>query len=240
MRIPHIHKLQLSPVNTPESTVTVKIDPSEYIDDIGLFEDKKEYVKWIYRMKTMIRHSFEYTDLISFIKRKHGMDHCGIHPNLTIWDGHKIEAHHTPFTITDIISIVTKKRMDRNESLKMNMIAREVMELHYLELIGLYGLCQLCHAFAHSEDDSLFIPLECVWGDPEKFYSLYEEYMTEPMRVKWSNILQINKGYNLITSNIPIELQKKYIYIKPQEDSDLEVISTNKLVGFLNDLNKAG
>lgn len=246
MRIPHINKYHLEKSEVSKSAeIEVSIEPNVYLDDLGLFDDKKEYIQWVIRMKKMIRDSYEYHELISFLKRKHGMDGCGVHPNLTVWNGFRIELHHTPFCLEDIVHIVTNKRKVRNESMKMTDIAHEIMELHYLGLVGLYPLCPLCHGYAHPqgshEGDDLFIPIDNVYGDPVKFYELYGEFSTEGIRTKWNNILQLNKGYTLITQNIPIELQKKYIYIKPKDKSgsrDLEVVSTVKLADFINEVSR--
>ncbi|MCM1230278.1 MAG: hypothetical protein NC489_09095 [Ruminococcus flavefaciens] len=239
MRIPHVHKLQYeSAEKIPEETIEVHIDPQAYIDDIGLFEDKKEYVRWIIRVKQLIRGSIEYQELISFLKRRRGMNRCGIHPNISGWNGNRIELHHTPFVLEDLVSIVTKKHLDRNESLKMTSIIREIMEIHYLGIVGLYPLCTLCHALAHSESgDSLFIPLDKVFGEPEQFVDIYKPYMTEALYAKWANIQTLNKGYTIIQNNLPLELQRKYIYIENIPEGDTgELISTNKLAQFIRDL----
>lgn len=243
MRIPHVHKLQYESAEVlPEEKIQVSIDPQAYIDDIGLFEDRKEYVHWLIRMKQNIRNSIEYHELIPFLRKRRGMNRCGIHPNMTTWNGNRIEIHHTPFVLEDIVSIVTKKRLDRNESMKMTEIGKEVMEIHYLGIVGLYPLCKLCHTLAHSDSgDSLFIPLSSVFGEPEQFVDIYKPYMTEAMMAKWQNIQILNKGYTLIQNNLPKELQKKYIYVENIPDNDHgELISTNKLAGFIRDLNAAG
>ena len=245
MRIPHIHKLRLENVEQVASEIEVDIRPEAYLDDLGLFDDRKEYIKFVIRLKQMIRNSFELQEAISFLKRKHGMDHCGIHPNLSIPNGFRIELHHTPFCLEDIVHIIIKKRLDRGESLKMQAIAREIVEIHYLDLIGLYPLCMICHAYAHPSGDNagndLFIPIANVSGNPDEFYNIYKEHVTESVRTKYENIQQLNRGYTLIEENIPPELMRKYIYIKPKtpegEKSDLEVISTKKLVGFIKELN---
>ena len=254
MRIPHIRsKPSDAPIGKEpkKEEIEVAIDTTEYLDDLGLFDNKKEYVKWVIRMKKMIRDSFEYQELIYFLKRKHGMECCGVHPNLTVWNGFRIELHHTPFCLEDIVHIVTNKRLKRSESMKMTDIAYEIMELHYLGLVGLYPLCAICHAYAHNKEsvvDDLFIPMDRVYGDPVKFYELYEPYMTDGIATKWHNIVQLNKGYNLIARNIPLELQKKYIYIKPiltkkeektfgSHKSEIDVMSTTKLAEFIRTIN---
>lgn len=239
MRIPHVHKLQYESAETaPEETVEVHIDPQAYIDDIGLFEDKKEYVQWLIRVKRELRGSIEYEEAISFLKRKRGMSRCGIHNNLSVWNGNRIEIHHTPFVLEDIVSIVTKKHLDRNESMKMTDIMNEVIELHYLGVIGLYPLCCICHSLAHSESgDSIFIPLESVFGDPASFVDIYKPYMTDAMLTKWDNIIILNKGYTMIQNNLPLELQKKYIYVENVPgDTPVEAISTDRLAKFIRTL----
>ena len=239
MRIPHVHKLQYeSAEKQPEETIEVHIDPQAYIDDIGLFDDKKEYVQWIIRMKKLVRNSGRYVEMMSFLKRRRGMNRCGIHPHMTGWNGNRIEIHHTPFVMEDIVSIVTKKRLDRNESMKMSDIAKEIMELHYLGLVGLYSLCTLCHTTIHSDDVDIFIPLDCVFGDPAQFVDIYKPYMTEALYAKWANIVVLNKGYTMIQQNLPLEIQKKYIYVQNTavEDHVVDVVSTDKLAKFLRDL----
>lgn len=241
MRIPHVHKYHLDKVDKVNSEVVeVDIRPQPYIDDLGLFENRQEYIRFIIRLKILIRNSFEYTNCINFLKKKHGLDHCGVHPNMTTWNGFRIELHHTPLTIEDICHIVVAKRKDKNESLKMGDIANEVMELHYLGLVGLYPLCQMCHSMCHppegaNEGDDLFIPIANVFGDPDKFYELYKHHVTESMQAKYENLKLLNKGYTLIEQNIPLELQKQYIYVKAK-DSDESMISTRKLVGFINEI----
>ena len=247
MRIPHVHKFHLENIEAPSAEVEVDIRPEAYLDDLGLFDDRKEYVQFVIRLKQMIRKSYEYEQAIYFLKRKHGMDHCGVHPNQSIQNGFRIELHHTPFCLEDIVHIVINKRLKRGESLKMQDIASEIMELHYLDLVGLYPLCMLCHAYAHPQGEhagnDLFIPMANVNGDPERFYEIYQPYATESIQTKFANIQQLNRGYNIIEANIPHELMRKYIYIKPKDhngkESDLEVISTSKLVGFIHDLNKS-
>lgn len=237
MRIPNVNKLRLEPSEQIEySDIEIDIRPEEYIDDVGMFEDPKEYVKYMRRLEMYIRKSLEYTELISFLKKKKKMNRCGVHPNVNQRNGFRIELHHVPFTLFDICAIVINKRMKLNESLKMSAIAKEVMELHYLGLVGLYPVCETCHLLCHADDNPLFIPNDNVYGEPEKFYELYHPYMTDAMKTKFENIKLLNQGYNLINKEIPPELQRHYIYVH-NVDTDHDYISTDKLVSFINEIN---
>ena len=234
MRIPHLSRTIVD--DSPSETIEVNIPSDPHLDDPGLFEDKKEYARWMERMKKMIRDSTEYQDLILFQKHRRGLDRCGIHQHLTIHNGFRIEAHHTPFTLADIVHVIVNKRLNRGESTRMTEIADEVMEIHYLELVGLYPLCQLCHKAIHSDSlgDKFFIPMADVRGDPERFVEIYGEHMPEVMAMKWENIRVLNKSYDLVEKNVPPEIRKKYLYVKPSERYNGSVISTRKLIDFIN------
>ena len=74
----------------------------------------------------------------------------------------KIEIHHYPFTLYDIVCIVYKKRVANYESLDVEMIAKEVTMLHYKLLVGLIPLSVTVHQLVH--EGKLFIPVQNVLG----------------------------------------------------------------------------
>ena len=239
IKISHVHQYAEEDL-TPSQEITLDIAPEQYIDDLGLFEDKKEFVKFMFRQEKLIRDSFEMEEAIEFLKRKHGMDHCGVHPNVTRDKGFRIELHHTPFTLFDIVSAVVNKRLQKEESLKMTDIAAEVMQLHYLELCGLYPLDLTCHLFQHNDDHGgFFIPLDKVYGDPKTFAQMYYPYFSEALKTKWDNFLVLDQGYAIIDHMIPKELQRKYIYIKADDGHghQEDAVSTSKLIDFIKVLN---
>lgn len=250
MRIPKVHKRseldKLKPTYKDKltaaerkeyETAQITLKPSEYVDDLSMFEDDpKELHKFVVRTKFLIRKSLEYTNLVSFLKKYRGMYCCGVHPNIKKWDGFKIEVHHAIYTIEDIIYIIINKRLKRGESLKQSAIAKEVMYDHYLGLIGLYPLCDLCHSYIHSDENDLFIPLDVLFGDPEAFTDIYNEYIPEAMKVKFRNIQELTKGYSVIRDEIPDNLRRHLVYINNGEDSN--GISQQKLYDLIVDLNQ--
>lgn len=249
MRIPKVHKRSDLDKIKPEykekmtaaerkefETAQITLKPSEYVDDLSMFEDDpKELHKFVVRTKFLIRKSLEYTELIKFLKKYRGMYCCGVHPNVKKWDGFKIEIHHVNFTIEDIIYIIINKRLKRGESLKQSAIAKEVMYDHYLGLIGLYPLCDVCHSYIHSDENDLFIPLDVLFGDPEAFVDIYHDYIAEPMLVKFRNIVELSKGYSIIREEIPDNLRRHLVYIDGGKESD--GISQQKLYDLIVELN---
>lgn len=133
----------------------------------------------------------------------------------------------------DILYIVINKRIKRNESLKQSAIAKEVMQLHYLGLIGLYPLCDACHTYVHSENNDLFIPFDAIFGDPEKFFDIYQDFISTTMKVKFKNLQELNKGYSFIQNEVPEALIRKYILV---QDSASTRISTKNLETFIKAL----
>lgn len=237
MRIPSVHEYHTSKADKKNKydydTIQVDLKPSEYVDDLGQFENEKELHRFVVRLKYYVRKSLEYTTLMSFLKKKRGMYCCGIHNNITIWDKFPIEIHHTPLVMEDILYIVINKRIKLNESLKMSAIAKEVMELHYDGLVGLYPLCSTCHEMCHAEGSDVFIPLDRVFGDPEQFFYIYNEYISSTMKMKFKSILELNKGYALIRDEVPESLVRKYILV---EHGDGSMYSTKGLKTMINQI----
>lgn len=239
MRIPTVHEFHMKRAEPKDKfdyeTIQVELKPSQYVDDLGLFENEKELHKFVVRTKYLIRHSLEYSQLMKFLKKKRGMWCCGVHPNIKSWDGYEINIHHTPLVMEDLIYIVINKRLKMQEPMKQTSIAKEIMYLHYLGLIGLYPLCQVCHSYAHGDTNDLFIPLDSIFGDPEKFFEIYSDFITNVMKIKFRNVQELNKGYTLIRQEIPDALTRKYIYVT---EKGQEMVSTKALYSFIKEINE--
>lgn len=231
MRIAKIHEVRLDKIEDSEE-IELDLSPCEYFDDLELFDNDKEFKHFIIRMKYYIRNSYEYKEFIKFLKDKRGLDCCGVHQNVKRQDGFTIHAHHTPFTLEDIVYIVIKKRKESGEDLKMSSIASEVMYLHYMRAVGLYPLCETCHEYAHSDANDLFIPLDKIFGEPDIFVDVYQPWLKDtPLMIKYDNIKLLNKGYEIMEQTVPLGLRKKYIYVKlkgPVKEAGSQYVVSNK------------
>jgi hypothetical protein len=139
--------------------------------------DDKELKKFISSIEREVRGSFEYKQMINYLKKYMGMDQCSFikvssRDNYNI----KIEIHHYPFTLYDITEIVYKKRCAMGESLELQMIAKEIMSLHYKLLVGLIPLSITAHQLVH--DSKLFIPVNNVLGNYNLFVESYGQFAT--------------------------------------------------------------
>mgnify|MGYP004645648417 CR=1 FL=1 len=138
-------------------------------------EDEKELKKYYTTIEREIRKSFEYREMINFLRDNYGMDECSFlkvsnKDNFNI----KIEIHHYPFTLYDIVVIVYKKRIFYQESLDVEMVAKEATMLHYKLLIGLISLSKTVHQLVH--DGKLFIPIDHVLGRYDLFIDFYKPF----------------------------------------------------------------
>jgi hypothetical protein len=106
----------------------------------------------------------------------------------------KIEIHHYPFSLADIVNIVIKKRQYYNESLDVQMVAKEVMQRHYELLVGLIPLSKTVHKLVHSE--SIFIPIDKALGNWQRFMDIYSNFMSPEQADVIERIIEYSKSYN--------------------------------------------
>ena len=147
-----------------------KIEPCE--GEIFCLDDEKDYEKYVKEIEGQVRRSFEYRNMINYLRENMNMNQCAFLKGVTNEEtyGIKIEIHHYPFSLRDVVDIVVRKRKYYNESLDVQMVAKEVMMLHYKLMIGLIPLSETVHELAHSS--RLFIPVDKVMGR----YSLFVQY----------------------------------------------------------------
>lgn len=139
--------------------------------------DSKSFDKYIADLERIVRNSFEYRQFISYLKNIEGMNECAVLENVVNKAESKIgiELHHSPFTLYDICVIVFRKRSAMNEDLNINMVAEEVLYLHYICWVGLIPLSETVHDMVHNA--YFFIPTDKVRGNYRAFIESYYNYI---------------------------------------------------------------
>ena len=138
-------------------------------------EDDKEREKYFKNIEKEIRGSFEYRAMIKYLKENMNMDQCSfIQVSSRDSNAIKIEIHHYPFSLYDIVKIVYKKRCFYNEPLNVEFVAKECTMLHYQLLVGLIPLSTTAHQLFHA--GKLFIPVDHVLGRYQLFVDFYKEF----------------------------------------------------------------
>ena len=107
----------------PNDVDIVKIPkdiPVMDIEDYDLFDDK-EREKYINDLERHVRSSYEYRNMVQYLREYMNMNSCAFIPNVTneVNRKIKIELHHSPFTLRDICVTILNKRMKNNEMLTM-------------------------------------------------------------------------------------------------------------------------
>ena len=225
----------------------------EFDFEIWDLENDKDFKKYISNIEKEVRLSFEYREMIQYIKDNYDMNSCSFikvsgNDEVNV----SIEIHHYPFTLYDIVLIVYRKRLYYQERLDVQLVAKEITMLHYKLLIGLIPLSKTVHQLVH--DGKLFIPVQNVLGKYDDFVQIYkpfcdveqldtieriERYSSENTDLLNTSVLDMNTisfkvnnpqyqlpNFNNISNSMANRIQeiKQNNYALPVFDKDCEVV----------------
>lgn len=205
--------------NTPTEVVRLDHIPEFDLADYDL-NDEKELFKYFKEIEKSVRTSLEYRDMVSYLRNNVNMNKCSFYKNISNAESVKIKIHihHEPFDLMSITQIVYRKRCAYRESLEIEMVAKEVMFLHYNMIIGLIPLAETPHELVHNK--YLFIPIDRVFGAYQQFVTLYQDYFDEVQLKTFNELCDMTDQYNRLPEkekeNMSI-LSKGYIYLEISE-----------------------
>ena len=207
----------------PNDVDIVKIPkdiPVMDIEDYDLFDDK-EREKYINDLERHVRSSYEYRNMVQYLREYMNMNSCAFIPYITneVNRKIKIELHHSPFTLRDICVTILNKRMKNNEMLTIESVAYEVMFVHYSLMVGLIPLSETVHQLVHSQ--YIFIPTDKVYGYYKNFVKTYNDYIDPELLDKLDELerLTIAGTYNDSYKEV---LEKKYITIDMEGNNQFD------------------
>ena len=177
-------------------TSTININEMPYFDKEQYdFFDEKDFGKYIQDIERSVRMSFEYRQLISYLKNTEAMNTCTFLENLVQMPDSKIkiEIHHSPLTLYDIVSAVVKRRMHDKEDTDIFLVANEVMYLHYLGWVGLVPVSESVHELIHNQ--YIFVPTNIVRGNFRAFVDNYYDYISPDTLDALDNAEEMTKEY---------------------------------------------
>lgn len=180
--------------------------------------DEKSFDTYIKDIEAIIRGSHEYRKMVKYLRENLDMNKCSFYENVSNVDSTKIriEIHHAPFGLHDIVMIVYNKRVAFRESLEVELVAEEAMWLHYKTWVGLIPLSETVHELVHNQ--YIFVPCTKVYGKWLEFANRYEPYMAPEMKETLNAIIEASK---YAEENSKTILSKKYIYIDVSGAYDL-------------------
>ena len=204
----------VDPIENTELSVQMDSIPPCDMNNIYNIYDEKEFKKYIQEIEKTVRRSPEYQWFINYIRKYMNMNESLFLDQLSC-DGPekvKIEQHHTPFTLYDIVVIVFNKRMFYQESLSPRMVAEEVMQCHYMLIVGLVPLTKTEHKLVHN--GYLFVPTDKILGNYQSFIAQYGSFMLPEHRDVLERIEEHTKYYNE-EENTRV-LEQRTIKVNPQ------------------------
>lgn len=154
------------------------------------------FSKFVKNIEGLIRRSEEYKRYIHYLINDVGLTKCMVLSNIDMnsHDSITIEMHHGPIlTLYDIISIIIEHSINTGERFNSLLIAKRVLDEHYLNNIQVIMLSKTVHELVH--DNKIFIHPEQAWGNLNEFLTKYKEGIIPEMKDRINNYLELAKKY---------------------------------------------
>jgi hypothetical protein len=208
------------PVNEVDVIKIPENVPDFEFEDYDLMDDK-DREKYIVDLERHVRSSFEYRQMVQYLREYMNMNSCAFIPNISNETSRRvrIEIHHSPFTLRDICCVILNKRMKNGEMLTIESVGYEVMFVHYSLMVGLIPLSETVHELVHTQ--YLFVPTNKVYGYYKAFVQTYYNYIDQELLDKLDELekLTIAGTYNDTYKQV---LEKKYITIDMEGNNQFE------------------
>lgn len=232
----------LAEFNQPQST---EVSTTKYYDGILVLDefapydeeefniyDEKDFKKYIQEVEKCCRSSFEYKNFVNYLRDYMDMNKCAFFKNVTNKDTFKIkiELHHCPFTLYDIVMTVFNKRLFYHEDLEVEMVAKEVMYIHYFCMVGIIPLAETVHELVHNR--VVFIPIDNVFGNYQEFMEVYKEFIPEDAMQRYEAMEAQTLVYNE-EANLQV-LQQSPLILQLPDDTGSGLYELPKLEGIVN------
>ena len=209
----------------------------EYQENYETDTEKEAIVK---QAEALCRASMEYSDYIAYLRSNVGMDACAFFNNISKTNSKKIriEVHHAPLTLFDIIKLVLDRAIRTGDEINPMLLAEEATRIHYMNQVGLIPLSKTLHEVVHNSD-KLVIPMYMVYGDFRAFLENFSEEleMKENSHIKAKIQKMIDQTRELNDKSFDV-LKEKFTYItvdgfempvKIEDKEEAEKEVTNKV-----------
>lgn len=187
-----------------------------------IINTEKDRVKLVKHIEAIIRDSLEYKDYINYLKDFMNKDSFFAKVEQLAYNKVKIQIHHAPLTLFDLVSIVMQKHQDEYNSTNIYDIADEVMKLHYQCRVGLLPLSVTTHKLVHL--GKVFIPVQMIRGDWASFYREYAPYCNQDIIIKLQNTVRFSKEIQDVSL-----LETKYTYIEVDGFKQIQLMNPDDL-----------
>lgn len=178
-----------------------KKTPSRPLESITFefsgFYDDKVFDRFVKSVEKLVRSDRSYSNYVGKIKEtEDNLAKDVILNNLKSSDA-TIEMHHHPFTLYDIVSIVALHNFNNNIPFTSFSLAKEVLAIHYANMVGLAPMSITTHELAHLSVDKtkkryITLTKKQVFGKYSEFAEMYKDGMTIDTRHKLAEFEEIS------------------------------------------------
>ena len=194
-----------------DKMIHINTIPPFDIADFDLTKEK-EVRQYFFTIERIVRSSYLYKHkLIPFLRDYVNMNECSFYQNVNNIDTYsiKIHIHHAPLTLFDIVNTVFHKRCKYKEPIDVNLVAKEVMWLHYRMQVGLIPLSETVHELVHN--GFLFIPTNKVYGKYNEFIQYYREFIDPQVLSTLQQAEEYTKSYDYAKETKILKMNMMYL-----------------------------
>lgn len=202
----------------------MKIDTPHEFEYTVLVDTAKEKQRFIKSIERIVRGSNEYREYINYLKENMDLDHCIFFNEVTSKrTGTKrgrvsIELHHEPFTLFEYVEVVLKKYIDQGLPINALLIADEVLDIHYGNMVGLVPLSKTMHQVIHNSN-KITVPLTMCYGNYSQFLEEYEDYIPDEMYEKLEKKVEMT---NNLTPESFEAIKQQFTYVEVEGFEDIK------------------
>lgn len=181
-------------INNSNNNVTLQSPKSIYCESFYFedFYDEKALRKFINSIKAMIRKSREYNDYISALpKVALGLSRDNILSNIRAGDA-TLNFHHYPFELDEIVEIVINHNVLHGIKQTTFSVTKEILSLHYENIIGLTPLVTTNHELQHL--GKLILKRDQIFGDFDTFIDRYKDGISNDQFITLEKINKLTKN----------------------------------------------
>ena len=170
--------------NLEFDNLKIKSNKSIYCESFYFVDvfDETNLKKFIKSVERTVRTSKEYKRYIENLRTNvHALNYDTVMSNISNTDT-ALEFHHYPLSLYEISEILILDHLANKDNITSFSIAKEIMECHFKNKIGLVSLTKTNHELAH--DGALFLHKNQIFGKYEEFINEHTNGISMEIRNK--------------------------------------------------------
>ena len=178
--------------NLEFDNLKIKSNRSIYCESFYFVDvfDEVNLKKFIKSVERTVRSSREYKKYIENLRTNvHALNYDTVMSNISNTDI-ALEFHHYPLSLYEISEILILDHLANKDNITSFSIAKEIMEYHFKNKIGLVSLSKTNHELAH--DGAIFLHKNQIFGKYEEFINEHPGGISMDIRNKINRLNEMS------------------------------------------------